>query len=105
MNPLRSRIGSSRSKTMALVGVTKDKTFVYVSDLDPCKTTQDVPVDPANPALGTKKQEVILEGATKFTLCGLDVFLMGMIYDKSSSITRDDIEGTSGLVTKMNATA
>jgi hypothetical protein len=90
---------------MALVGISKAETFVHVSDSDPAKTQQVVPVDPNDPAKGTKSVEVILEGATEFTLGTLDVFLMASIYDRSSSITRDDAEGLSGLQTKINATA
>ena len=49
--------------------------------------------------------EVILEGATKFTEGLFDVFWMGMIYDRSSLITRNDEDGVTDTNTRLNATA
>jgi len=91
---------------MALVGISKAETIEYVSDDDPCKTVKKVPIDAVQGLLGgTKDEEIIVDGATKFTLGTLDVFLMGMIYDRASTITRDDEAGAIGMSTKLNSTA
>jgi hypothetical protein len=67
---------------MALIGISVGATFEYVLDRDPCKKTVEVPVDPDDPSQGRRTETVIEDGAPVFTLGVLDVFVMGMIYDK-----------------------
>ena len=96
---------------MALVGISKTDTFEHVSDQDPCKRQVDEvarkdPEDPDSPMINTgKKIEVIDDGATVFKLGVLDVFLMGMIYDRSTTMRRTvDDTGEVSLSTAVNAT-
>lgn len=90
---------------MAIVGISKGDLVAYVSDDDPCKKIGKVPVDASDPSKGLKEETQITEGATVFNIGGLDVFMMGWIYDRGQSITRDAVEGEMGIQTKMNATA
>lgn len=91
---------------MALIGVSRSETFDYVSEHDPCRVTIEVPIDPENPEKGTRTEVDIAaseeRGATIFKLSVLDVFLMGMIYDKTTSVTRTDDDAGVGIQTKIN---
>ena len=89
---------------MALIGITRPETREYVSEGDPSRTVRKVPVDPADPAKGTREEIVHEDGATIFELGVLDVFLMGMIYDRSTSITRGGDSEDVGFQTKVNQT-
>jgi hypothetical protein len=89
---------------MALVGITRPEARDYVSETDPCRKTIQVPVDPADATKGTRDEIVIEDGATVFELGVLDVFLMGMIYDKSTSITRGSDSEDVGFQTRVNQT-
>lgn len=89
---------------MAIKALTIGDTFEYVLDADPSKTTKDVPVDPADPAKGTRKETLIEPGATIFGLKALDVFLMGYIYDNASSLRGKQGSDEVGIHTRMNQT-
>ena len=93
---------------MALVGISRTDTFTYVSNDDPCKRvaakTQPAP-DGGAPILTGEKVTIIDDGATRFKLGVLDVFLMGMIYDNSTKITRGiDDSSQVDFKTAVNAT-
>jgi hypothetical protein len=89
---------------MALIGITRPETRDYVSESDPSRTVRIVPVDPKDAAKGTREEVVVEDGATVFELGVLDVFLMGMIYDKSTSITRGESADDVGFQTRVNQT-
>jgi hypothetical protein len=89
---------------MALVALTVHDTVEYVSDLDPAKTKETVPVDPNDPSKGTETRETIADGATVFLLRPLDVFLMGHIYDNASVISGKQGDDTVGIHTRINQT-
>ena len=89
---------------MALIGITRADTFDYVSETDPSRKIIQVPVDPHDPAQGMREEVVVEEGATVFELGVLDVFLMGMIYDRSTSITRNEGSDDVGFQTRINQT-
>lgn len=89
---------------MALKALTVSDTVDYVSDLDSAKTKTQVPVDPKDPKKGMKEVEVIEPGATIFKLKSLDVFLMGNIYDRASTLTGRQGEDTVGVQTHINQT-
>ena len=89
---------------MALIGITRAETRQYVSETDPSRTVRTVPVDAADAAKGTREEVVVEDGATVFELGVLDVFLMGMIYDKSTSITRGSDSEDVGFQTRVNQT-
>lgn len=89
---------------MALIAMSVSDSLVYVSDKDPCKTKSEVPIDPADPSKGTREEVTIAEGATKFHLKGLDVFLMGHIYDNASALTGRQGSDEVGIQTRMNKT-
>jgi len=89
---------------MALIALTVHDTVEYVSDLDPAKTKQFVPIDPSDPTKGEEEREVIGEGATVFLLRPLDVFLMGHIYDSASVISGKQGDDTVGIHTRVNQT-
>lgn len=91
---------------MALIAMTTADSVDYVSDLDPSKTRvkTDKLVDPTDVSKGYVHDTVIKPGATTFKLRGLDVFLMGKIYDDASSLS--GVEGSKefGVHTKVNQT-
>ncbi len=89
---------------MALVAMTVSDTVEYVSDLDPAKSKQQVPIDASDPSKGTTEKVVIGEGATVFTLKPLDVFLMSSIYDNASDISGKQGSDEVGIRTKVNQT-
>lgn len=89
---------------MALIALSVADSLTYVSDRDPCKIKQEVPIDPADPAKGTREEVIIEEGATKFHLKGLDVFLMGHIYDNASALTGRQGSDEVGIQTRVNKT-
>lgn len=87
---------------MALIGITRADTFDYVSETDPCRKTIRIPDEEHGE--GTREEVLVEEGATVFELGVLDVFLMGMIYDKSTSITRHEGSEDVGFQTRVNQT-
>ena len=89
---------------MALIALTVSDTVEYVSDLDPAKSKQPVPIDPADPSKGTTMKEVVGDGATVFLLKPLDVFLMGYIYDNASTLSGKQGDDTVGIHTRVNQT-
>ncbi|MGK9084928.1 hypothetical protein KXR64_16740 [Brucella intermedia] len=89
---------------MALIAMTVHDTVEHVSDLDPCKKKTKVPVDPNDPSKGMKDEVTIEEGATKFFLKPLDVFLMGYIYDNASSLSGKQGSDEIGIKTRVNQT-
>ncbi|MBY0560011.1 hypothetical protein [Hyphomicrobium sp.] len=89
---------------MAIKALTLSETFEHVSDTDPSKIKKTVPVDPKDPAKGTKEEVTIEEGATVFGLKPLDVFLMGHIYDNASTLTGKQGSEDIGIHTRVNQT-
>ena len=89
---------------MAIRALTIGDTFEYVLDADPSKKTEDVLVDPTDPAKGTRKQTTIEPGATIFGLKALDVFLMAHIYDNASSLRGKQGSDEVGIHTRTNQT-
>jgi hypothetical protein len=89
---------------MAIRALTLGDTFEYVSDKDPCKQKQETQIDPKDPKKGTVVDYLIKDGATKFFLSALDVFLMGEIYDNSQTLTGEEGSNKIGINTKINQT-
>jgi hypothetical protein len=93
---------------MALVGISRTDTFEYVSNDDPCKrrVPKMLPGLASSLAVMMTGEDVVIDdGATLFRLGVLDVFLMGMIYDKSTKISRSlDDGGDVSMHTSINAT-
>lgn len=89
---------------MALFARTTVETVDFVSAMDPDYVVEQVPLDPANPALGTVEQVTIRGGASHFKLRPLDVFLMGHIYDNATSMVGTQGSVEVGIKTKMNMT-
>jgi hypothetical protein len=76
----------------------------YVSDMDPSKVKTKTPNDPADSTKGFTEHVEIKEGATSFKLRGLDVFLMGLIYDNASTLSGKEGSTEYGIHTKVNQT-
>jgi hypothetical protein len=89
---------------MALLAMTTADTIDYVSDLDPSKVKTEVMNDPEDSTKGKKIVVEIKEGATSFKLRGLDVFLMGLIYDNASTLSGKEGSTEYGIHTKVNQT-
>lgn len=89
---------------MALIALTVSDTIEYVSDRDPAKTKTKVPVDPNDASKGVREEVSIAEGATKFFLKPLDVFLMGFIYDNASTLSGKQGDDQIGIHTRVNQT-
>ena len=89
---------------MALIALTVNDAVEYVSDRDPCKVKNRVPVDPSDPKKGTKEEVEIKDGATRFYCKPLDVFLMGHIYDNASRLSGKSGSDEVGIHTRMNQT-
>ncbi|MCA1775268.1 MAG: hypothetical protein LC676_06565 [Loktanella sp.] len=89
---------------MALTAITAHDTVDYVSEMDPCKTTEEVPVDPKNPKKGKKSVDKVLPGATIFHLKPLDVYLKGHIHDHASTLSGRRGEDSVGIQTHVNKT-
>jgi len=89
---------------MALVALTISATESYVSDRDPCKVKTQVPLDFEDLTKGTVEQVTILEGASKFAIKPLDVFLKGHIYDNASSLIGRQGSDEVGIKTRVNQT-
>lgn len=94
---------------MALIGISRTDTFDYVSNDDPCKHRHPKMLDVqgsdariVDPNGGF--EEVVDDGATVFKLGVLDVFLMGMIYDRSTSVHRGLSDDDVTMRTAINAT-
>ena len=87
---------------MALTAMTTTDTVDYVSDFDPSKKYREPPA--ADGATPIEPLFDILPGATVFKLRGLDVFLMGYIYDGASSLTNKPGSGEVGIHTRTNQT-
>jgi hypothetical protein len=88
---------------MALIGISVGDTFDYVSDSDPAKKRVDVPIDSEDPSKGSRSEVVIGDDATVFELGVLDVFLMGMIYDRATAISKAE-DDSLGFSTRVNQT-
>jgi hypothetical protein len=88
---------------MALIGISVGDVFEHVSDSDPAKQRVEVPVDPEDPSKGSRTEIVIGQDATVFELGVLDVFLMGMIYDRATAISKAD-DDSLGFSTRVNQT-
>lgn len=89
---------------MALVALTIASTITYVSDRDPSKQVVDVPIDPEDLSKGAKKETRIGDGATKFFLKPLDVFLKGYIYDNATHLVGKSGTDDVGIHTRINQT-
>ena len=89
---------------MAIVSLTVHDTVTYVSDRDPCKVKTQVPVDPADPSKGYKESIEIKDGATKFFLKPIDVFLKGHIYDNATVLQAKQGTDEVGFRTRVNQT-
>lgn len=89
---------------MALIAMTPSDNIEYVSDMDPSKVVKTVPIDPTDAAKGTKVVTTLEDGATKFFLKSLDVFLMGHIYDNATSISGKQGDDNVQINTRMNQT-
>ena len=87
-----------------LIAMTTADTIDYVSDLDPSKRKTKIPKDPADPTKGYIESWEIAEGATTFKLRGLDVFMMGVIYDNASTLQAREGSNEYGIQTKVNQT-
>jgi hypothetical protein len=87
---------------MALIGVSVGETFEYVLDRDPCKKRVQLEVPLVENGVKITEEVVIGDGATVFALGVLDVFVMGMIYDETSSVTRGEDAGRVGITTRIN---
>ena len=102
--------GETRSGTRAarkaamLIAMTTADTIDYVSDLDPSKRKTKTPRDPNDLSKGMIESWEIAEGATTFKLRGLDVFMMGVIYDNASSLQATEGSVSYGIQTKVNQT-
>lgn len=89
---------------MAIKAILLSDTFEYVSDTDPCKVKHKVEKVPGDPSKGFEEHIEIKEGATKFGLRPLDLFLMGHIYDNASSLTGKQNSDEVGIQTRVNQT-
>ncbi|WP_113155966.1 hypothetical protein [Nitratireductor sp. OM-1] len=89
---------------MALIAMTVSDTVEHVSVKDPARTVTKVPVDENDPSKGMRDQVNIADGATKFFLKPLDVFLMGYIYDNASSLSGKEGSDEIGIKTRVNQT-
>jgi hypothetical protein len=89
---------------MAIRAMTLGDTFEYVSEKDPCKVKQETQIDPKDASKGNIIDWHVKEGATKFFLAALDLFLMGHIYDNSQAITGTPGSAQIGITTRMNQT-
>lgn len=89
---------------MALRANTIGDTFEYVADADPCKVKVQTQIDPKDSSKGFITDYIIKDGATKFFLSSLDVFLMGDIYDNSQALTGEEGSRKVGIQTRMNLT-
>ena len=93
---------------MALVGISRSDSFDYVSNDDPCKrrVQRSLPSENGKARVLLDAFDVVVDdGATVFKLGVLDVFLMGMIYDRSTKISRSvEDSGEVAMHTSLNAT-
>ena len=89
---------------MALIAMTTADTIDYVSDLDPSKKKTKIARDISDPSKGFIESWEIGEGATTFKLRGLDVFMMGKIYDDASVLQGKEGSNEYGIQTKVNQT-
>lgn len=89
---------------MALIAMSTVETREFVSDMDPDKKVEYVPVDEADPEKGFKPKITIGENASVFKIRPLDVHLMGHIYDNASVIRGKQGESEVGIHTRVNQT-
>ena len=91
---------------MALIAMTTSDTVDYVSDLDPSKKRVKKPgkSSEAGGEAPDVEEVVIEEGATTFKIRGLDVFLMGYVYDNASTLSGKQGSDDVGIHTRMNQT-
>lgn len=90
---------------MALRALTTADVFIFASKRDPSVTVTKVLNDATDASKGFKEEVVIGEGASKFGLRPLDVFLMGHIYDNATELRTARAEGSDvGIHTRINQT-
>ncbi len=89
---------------MALFARTTVETVDFYSEMDPDVTVREVPLDADDPEKGTKKEKDVAEGASRFKIGPLDVFLMAHIYDNASKLSGKQGSEEVGIETRMNAT-
>lgn len=89
---------------MALVAMSRADTIRYVAKTDPAYSTREVEIDPDNPALGKERIEEIGDNPTYFLLRGLDVFLMGWVYDSGSVLSGTEGSNDISIHTRLNKT-
>ena len=89
---------------MALKGMNRGATKRYVSDLDPSKSRELVPVDADKPDGPKQSVEKIDDGATVFVLGALDVHTMGRIYDSGSQMFSNGDQSGVDIKTFVNRT-
>ena len=91
---------------MALIAMTTSDTVDYVSDLDPSKKRVKKPgkASETGGEAPDVEEVVIEEGATTFKIRGLDVFLMGYVYDNASTLSGKQGSDDVGIHTRMNQT-
>jgi hypothetical protein len=89
---------------LALLAMTPADVLDYVSDADPSKkkVKKEIKGAAGEPAV-TKDVTEIGPGATVFKLKGLDVFLMGWIYDNASTLSQSNASEV-GIHTRINQT-
>lgn len=90
---------------MALLAMSPDDTFDFVSLRDPSAVIEQVPNDPKNPGAGSHPEVVSWKAdASVFKVRPLDPFLMGMIYDDASRVQATAGSNTVGVTTRINQT-
>lgn len=89
---------------MALIAMTTADTIEFVSDKDPAKTKVKQWIDPEDHSKGEILTDEIGADATIFMLSGLDVFLMGHIYDSASVLSNKQGSDEVGIHTRVNQT-
>ena len=89
---------------MALFARTTVETADFVSTMDSAYSTQEAPVDPADPTKGTREEVTIDDGASIFKIGPLDVFLMAHIYDNASKLSGKQGSDEVGIETRLNKT-
>ena len=87
-----------------LIAMTTSDTQDYVSDLDPCKKTEQVLIDETDASKGSKPKVTISAGATVFKIRSLDVFLKGYIYDNAQTLSGREGSADINILTRVNQT-
>ena len=89
---------------MAVTGITRSDKTDHVLDSDPAK--RRVPLEVPRIENGEKiTEEVVIDDDATFFECGvLDLFLMGMIYDQATQVSRAEEDGLLQVNTRLNRT-